>query len=221
MTEPQAEIRVAVDLVVFSVQKGVLKVLLVRLLKSPFSGLWGLPGGLIHPSERLDEAAVRELREKTGLADVYMEQLYTFSDPKRDPSHRCISVAHMALLPPKTVALHKTEKYAGIEWFTLPELGTLGYDHKEIIETAVARLRSKLSYTNIAYSLLADEFTQTELQRTYEAILGRGLDVRNFRRKIAEIGLIQPTGQSRQAESGRPARLYRFTERKPVVIQVL
>jgi 8-oxo-dGTP diphosphatase len=211
---------VAVDVAVFTVQKGELHVLLLRMKRAPFTGKWALPGGRIAAAESVEGAAARELEEKTGLGKVYLEQLYTFSRPDRDPQGRCISVAHLALIPP-TAQLRTTDKYSAIGWFPTDRLPPLAFDHRAITGYAVKRLRAKLAYTNVAYSLLDDRFTLGELQRVYEAILGRPLDARNFRRRIREIDLVEETGELRTGRAHRPARLFRFAQRRPVEVAVL
>jgi 8-oxo-dGTP diphosphatase len=219
MTRPR-EMGVAVDVVVFTVQGGRLEVLLLRMKRVPYEGKWALPGGRIGSSETVEAAAARELAEKTGLTDVYLEQLYTFSDPARDPGGRCVSVAHLALIP-ATAELRTTDKYSAIGWFPADRPPALAFDHRAITAAAVKRLRAKLEYTNVAYSLLAPSFTLGELQRLYEAILGRTLDPRNFQRRIQAIGLVEETGEIRSGQAHRPARLFRFAVRRPMEIEVL
>jgi 8-oxo-dGTP diphosphatase len=214
-------IGVAVDVVVFTVDREELSVLLIRMKRAPFEGRWGLPGGLIGQEETLDAAAVRELGEKTGVRDVYLEQLYTFSHPRRDPAGRVISIAYMALVPSEGLDLQTTEKYAGIGWFPVKRLPPLGFDHGEMVAYGVTRLRYKLEYTNAVYSLLAPSFTLSELQHIYETILGRALDPRNFRKRILSLGIIERTGEVRRGEAHRPAQLYRFTSRTPQIVEVL
>jgi 8-oxo-dGTP diphosphatase len=143
------------------------------------------------------------------VSDVFIEQLYTFSDPKRDPAARCLSVAHLALVPP-TVQLRTTDKYSAIGWFPADSPPPLAFDHKAMLAYAVKRLRAKIGYTNIAWSLLPESFTLGDLQRLYEAILGRPLDPRNFQRRVVQIGLVEETGKMRTGRAHRPARLYRF-----------
>jgi 8-oxo-dGTP diphosphatase len=211
---------VAIDVAVFTVMEARLELLLLRMKRVPYEGKWALPGGRIGMEERVEDAAARELAEKTGLDDVYLEQLYTFSDPARDAGGRCISVAHLALIPP-TAQLRTTDKYSGIGWFPVDRLPPLAFDHRLIATAALKRLRAKLEYTNVAYSLLPPEFTLGELQRLYEAILGKRLDSRNFQRRIQDIGLVETTGRMRTGQAHRPARLFRFTVRKPMEIAVL
>jgi 8-oxo-dGTP diphosphatase len=215
------QIGVAVDIVVFTVEAGRLSVLLTAVKRPPFEGKWALPGGLIASKETLDQAAARELEEKTGLRDVYVEQLYTFSALRRDPAGRVVAVAYLALVPAHGVALSASEKYAGIGWFPTAKLPALAFDHAEMVRYAVQRLRYKLEYTNVAYSLLADAFTLSELQGVYEAILSRPLDPRNFRKRILSLGLVEATGDERRGGAHRPASLYRFTAREPRVVEIL
>jgi 8-oxo-dGTP diphosphatase len=211
---------VAVDLAVFTVENGRLQLLLIQMKRAPFAGRWALPGGRIGARETVEEAAERELEEKTSLTRVYLEQLYTFSSPDRDPAGRCLSVAHMALIPPGRALAHGA-KYAAIGWFPVDRLPPLAFDHAEIARYAIERLRAKLAYTNVAYSLLPERFPLAELQRAYEAILGRRLDPRNFRKRIVAMGLVEETGELTAGGAHRPARLFRFTLREPVEMPVL
>lgn len=211
---------VAVDVAVFTVREGRLDVLLLRMTRPPFEGKWCLPGGRIRFDETVEAAAQRELVEKTGLSGLWLEQLYTFSDPERDPQARCVSVAHLALVPPD-VSLRTDDKYSAIGWFSAERPPPLAFDHRAILAYAVKRLRAKLEYTNIAYALLPERFTLGELQRAYEAILGRELDTRNFQRKVRAIDLVEETGELRTGQAHRPGRLYRFRVRHPMEIAVL
>ncbi len=212
---------VAVDVAVFTVLGGELKVLLVRVKKRPYTGMWALPGGIICSDESLGEAAYRELAEKTGLKSVYLEQLFTFGDVNRDKSRRAISTVYFALVNAEGLKLKTTEKYAGIEWFSVKKLQHLAYDHANVVRYAVKRLRWKLEYTNVAWSLLPRVFTLTELQTAYESILGKKLDKRNFRKKILSLKLLTATGKMERLGAHRPAELYRFKTRKPVIVKVL
>ena len=200
---------VAVDLAIFTVQERRLELLLIRMKREPYTGKWALPGGRIRGNETVEQAAVRELREKAGISDVFLEQLYSFSEPARDPGGRCISVAHMALIR-GDVQLRTTDKYSGIGWFPVSRLPPLAFDHKEISAYAVKRLRAKLEYTDVGRNLLGASFTLGELQRLYEAILGKRLDARNFQRRAQAIGLVKDTGRMRTGQAYRPARLFRF-----------
>ena len=212
---------VAVDVAVFTVLGGELKVLLVRVKKRPYTGVWALPGGIICSDESLEEAAYRELAEKTGLKSVYLEQLFTFGDVNRDKTRRAISTVYFALVNAEGLRLKTTEKYTGVEWFSVKKLLRLAYDHANVVRYAVKRLRWKLEYTNVAWSLLPRAFTLTELQTAYESILGKKLDKRNFRKKILSLKLLTATGKMKRSGAHRPAELYRFKTRKPVIVKVL
>jgi ADP-ribose pyrophosphatase YjhB (NUDIX family) len=216
----QAHPRVAVDAVLFTIAGRVLKTLLVKIKKGPFLGFWAFPGGLVQVGESLDEAARRELHEKTGVRDLYLEQLYTFGDAQRDPVAHTVAVAYFALVPYFDHALHHGEKYEDVGWFPVRALPHLAYDHNAIAAYALKRLQAKLGYTNIVYSLLPREFTLAELQEIYEVILHEQLDRRNFRRKILALGLLKPLAKTRRG-AHRPAMLYTFTRRSPMNVEVL
>jgi len=215
------ETAVAADAAIFTVQDGVLKVLLIRMKKAPYEGRWALPGGRVEKDETTEEAVRRILRTQTGVNDAYLEQLGSFDAPKRDPFGRVVSVAYVALMPSEDVTLVTTGKYAGIRWEDVRKAVRLAYDHDLILATAVARLRAKLEYTNIVWSLLPETFSLTELQDVYEAILGRTLDKRNFRKKILSLGLLEATRKKRHEGAHRPAALYRFKRRRLSYIDIL
>jgi len=207
---------VAVDVVIFTIDDGELKTLLVQVKKGPFAKRWAFPGGLVPLGESLDDTARRELREKSGIQDLYLEQLYTFGAPDRDPSGHVVSVAYFALVP-RPVQPPDDPKYARVEWRPLRKLPRLAYGHNALAEYAHARLQAKLAYSNIAYALLPSEFSLGELQEVYEAILGRKLDRRNFRKRILQLGLIRPLRRERRGPH-RPAALYAFVPQRPVVL---
>jgi 8-oxo-dGTP diphosphatase len=199
---------VTVDIVLFSIRDRRLQVLLIKRLAKPFENRYALPGGFVGEKESVETAAVRELREETGVDKVYLEQLYTFGDPGRDPRGRVITVAYYALVP-HNQSLHAGTDAAEARWFPLNALPTLAFDHKKIVEYAHMRIRNKLNYTNVGFELLSQKFTLTELQNVYEAILGEALDKRNFRRKILQQGIVKPIDE--WVQTGRkPAQLYRF-----------
>lgn len=215
------KIGVAVDSVIFTIKDGELAVLLIKMKKKPYAGTWAFPGGLIEQAETTEHAARRILKEQTGVSDVYLEQLGTFDEPKRDKAARVVSVAYFALVPEAEIVLLDNEKYAEAALWPVSRLPRFAYDHEEMAETAVQRLRAKLEYTNVAWSLLPEDFTLTKLQQTYESILGRALDKRNFRRKILSLGLIKPTGGKQSGGKHRPAQLYHFKQRKLVYMDIL
>jgi 8-oxo-dGTP diphosphatase len=201
---------VTVDIVLFTIRDRLLHLLLIRRLAKPFEHRYALPGGFVAAEESLDAAAVRELREETGVDRVYLEQLYTFGDPKRDPRGRVITVAYYALASDNQVLNAGTDA-ADAAWFPVTELPSLAFDHRKIVEYAHLRIRNKLDYTNVGFELLPDKFTLTELQMVHEAILGEDLDKRNFRRKIIQKGIVKATKEW-QHTGRKPAQLYRFSQ---------
>ena len=202
---------VTVDVVIFTLIDGSLHVLLVQRRNWPYEGHWAIPGGFVEMSESLDEAARRELEEETGLQDVYLEQLYTFGTPGRDPRTRVISIAYIALIRADAQPLRVSEESTAVHWFPVNALpGTLAFDHDDILAAALGRLRSKLEYTTLAFQLLPEVFSIGELKRIYEQILGEGqLDKGNFYRKIKDSRILESTGERREGR-GRPTTLYRF-----------
>lgn len=212
-----AELRIAiaaVDVALFTVRNGELYVFLIPINRPPHYGnMVGLPGGVIGIQETSEEAAERHLKEKAKIAGVHIEQLYTFSHPDRDKRSRSISVAYIALVSSDQLPEESVEG----RWAPIKKLPNLAYDHVEIINVAIERLKGKLIYTNIIASLLPKNFTLTELQDTYEVILDRKLDKRNFRKKMLSIGLLKEIGQQKKA-SHRPAELYTFIRKDLVTI---
>lgn len=201
---------VTVDVVILTVRERRLEVLLVRRRHWPFEGMWAIPGGFVEPNESLEDSARRELHEETSVSDVYLEQLYTFGDPGRDPRTRVITVVYYALLRTDQLHVHAGSDAADAQWFPAYEHPSLAFDHDKILEYTRQRLRSKLEYTTIGFQLLAPAFTLSELQVVYEAILNRPLDKRNFRKKVLSTGILEQIPESRKAGQHRPAALYRF-----------
>ncbi len=212
---------VAVDTVLFAIKDERLKTYLVELRGGPSRGKWAFPGGLVRTGEMLDEAARRELYDSTRLSDAYLEQLFTFGDPSRDPRAHVVSVAYMALIcDPAAVGAPSTSKYVGGEWFEVGDLPPLAYDHAQMAAYALKRLKSKLEYSNIAYALLPREFTFAEFEDLYAMILGRPLDRRNFRRRVMTMGLLRELPHTRRGPH-RPAALYCFAQQSLKFIQML
>ena len=191
-----------------------LQALLVKIKKGPCAGQLAFPGGLVGLHESVEQAARRELLEKTGVTDLYLEQLYTFGSPDRNPIHRVVSVTYFALVPKGGADLRSSPKYTDIGWFPVRHLPALAYDHNQVAATAMDRLMAKLAYTNIVWSLLPESFTLSELQQVYEVILNRNLDRRNFRKKILSLGLLRQTAAQKRG-AHRPAQLYAFNRREP------
>lgn len=208
----------AVDTVIFSVRESKFSVLLMKMKKSPYEGFWAAPGGLVKPRESVNDAAERILKERVGTADVYFEQLYTFGKVGRDPRGRVVSTAYFALMPGDNRIFRIAKEHGDTKWFPVNKLPKLAYDHAEIIDTAVKRLRAKLGYTNIVCGLMPKTFTLSELQRVYEAILEKKLDKRNFRKKIFSKNLVKKAGGVIRSEANRPAQLYIFSGKKVTLI---
>jgi 8-oxo-dGTP diphosphatase len=207
---------VAVDCVIFGLDLETrdLKVMLIERDLEPFAGMWAIPGGFVRRGESLEEAAARELEEETGIENVFLEQLYTFGDPGRDPRGWVISVAYYALVSPEghTVVARTDARQAA--WFTVKRLPRLAFDHPRIVQTALERLRGKLSYAPIGFELLPRKFTVRQLQNLYEIVMGRKLDNRNFRKKVFSMEVLQELNEMQHGVPHRAARLYSFDERK-------
>lgn len=203
---------VTVDVAIFSLVEEDLRILLVKRRERPFADFWALPGTFIGMDESLDDAATRALAAKTGVEDVYTEQLYTFGRPDRDPRTRVITVAYFALVPFMAVQSKPDTAGTNVDWASVFDLPVLAFDHAEIVDYALTRLRYKLEYTAVGFQLLPDVFTLTELQKAYEIILSEQLDKRNFRRKILSADILEETGKKRKEGEGRPAKLYRYRD---------
>lgn len=210
----ETDVRVAVDLVIFTIRDGALHALLIQRAAPPFEGRWALPGGFILHGESLEDAALRELAEETGVRNVYLEQLYSFGDPDRDPRGRVISVAYYALVAADRAPLSAGSDASAARWWPVAEHPPLAFDHGRILEYALERLRNKLEYTTVGFQLLPPKFTLTQLQLVYEAILGRALDKRNFRRKMELLGILRPLQEWAREGRSRPAQLFTFSAKR-------
>jgi len=204
---------VTVDVVILTVRDRRLEVLLIKRKHWPYEGMWAVPGGFVNTNESLEDGARRELNEETGVHDVYLEQLYTFGDPDRDPRTRVITVVYYALIRADQLKVRGADDAADAQWFPAYETPQLAFDHDKILAYTRQRLRSKLEYTTIGFQLLSPEFTLSELQEVYEAIMNRALDKRNFRKKILSTGILEQTLHTRKVGHHRPAALYRFSPR--------
>lgn len=200
---------ITVDVVILTIKDDALKVLLVKRLNDPFKGRWAIPGGFIRLSENLDDAALRVLKEKTNVDNIYLEQLYTFGDPLRRTDARVITCAYFALIREEDVDVFDSEDVAWHEIYNLPPLA---FDHKEIVEYSLKRTRERLEMCPVAYQLLNEKFTLTEMQRAYELIMNKTLDKRNFRKKALTSKGLRELNEYSKAKSKRPAKLYTFDE---------
>ena len=205
-----------VDCVIFGLDLEAenLRVMLIERDLEPFAGGWAIPGGFVRSNETLLEAANRELQEETGISDVFLEQLFTFGDPGRDPRGWVVSVAYYALVSPEKHNIRATTDARDAQWFSVDALPPLAFDHAEILQTALTRIRGKLTYAPIGFELLPQKFTVKQLQKLYEIVLGSQLDNRNFRKKIFAMDVLRELDEMQTGVAHRAARLYKFDERK-------
>jgi 8-oxo-dGTP diphosphatase len=209
-------IRVSVDAVVFGYTSGEgLSILLIKRKIPPFKGSWALPGGLVLNEESLESAVERELEEEAGVKINYLEQLYTFGFPGRDPRNRVLSIAYFGLVRPSAFRLKADTDAEAAEWFSIKELPTLAFDHKEIVNKAIKRLKAKITYEPIGFELLDKKFPFSELEKLYSTVLDRQVDRRNFKKKIMKFGFLIETNEKQKLPgSGRPGNLFKFDEKR-------
>ncbi|MBL7834593.1 MAG: NUDIX hydrolase [Cyclobacteriaceae bacterium] len=208
-------IKVSVDAVVFGYtpEDGV-SVLLIKRKNEPFKHSWALPGGLVRNDEALEDAVRRELKEEAGIDVQFMEQLYSFGMPDRDPRNRVISIAYYALVRPRDFQLSAQTDAEDVEWYSVTEVPKLAFDHKNILDYAIKRLRGKLAYEPIGFELLDKKFPFSDLERLYQSLLLQQIDRRNFKKKIMAYGFLEELAEYIQRGAGRPARLYQFNKKK-------
>ncbi len=211
---------VTADIVIFTIKENELNVLLVKRDVEPFKDKWALPGGFVRIDESLEEAAKRELVEETGVKDVYLEQLYTFGDVKRDPRGRVITVAYMALINSKEITLSASTDAKETSWFPIKKIPPLAFDHKKILTYALKRLRWKFEYTSVAFSLLPDEFTISQIQKIYEIVFDKEFDKRNFSKKILSLNILEEKGIKKDV-SHRPPMMYSLKKVIPQIIEII
>src|ERR1700758_5095657 len=211
-TYPRAAL--TVDCVVFGYDEGELKVLLIQRGLEPFKGRWALPGGFVRVDETLDAAARRELQEEAGLTNIFMEQLYTFGELRRDPRERVVSVAYYALVKLSDHRIKAATDARAAAWFSVSDVPTLAFDHDQILATALQRLKGKVRYEPIGFELLPPKFTLSQLQHLYETVLETDLDKRNFRKKVLGFDLLVPLKQTQMTGRHRPAQLFSFDAEK-------
>ena len=207
------KILLAVDCIIFGFDKEELKILLVQRDFEPEKGKWSLIGGFLKKDENLDEAAIRVLHHLTGLNDIYMEQLYTFSKVDRDPADRTLSVAYYALID---IATHNINliKPESSKWFNLKDSPKLIFDHNRMVERSLARLQRRALSKPIGFELLPQKFTMRQLQKLYEAILDHKLDKRNFINKFNSLDILIKTDEKDMSSSKKGAFLFQFDEEK-------
>lgn len=207
------------DVVIFTIEDEELKVLLIKRASEPFKSVWALPGGFLFDDEGSQDAASRILKEKAGVKNVYLEQLYTFDGSGRDPRGKVCTITYFALVPRHKIKFERGENIQTPFFFSVNKLPKPAFDHKKITDYAVKRLQSKLEYTNAVYALLPSEFTFNQLQTAYESILGKKLDKRNFRKKFLQLGLIRSINKKYAGARQRPAQLFKFTSQRPIELK--
>jgi len=208
-------IRVSVDAVVFGYDsKEGLSVLLIKRKVTPYKGEWALPGGLVQETESLETAVHRELREETGITVNYLEQLYTFGTPGRDPRNRVVTVAYYGLVRQSKFDIYAATDAADAKWFHIDDTPTLAFDHRQILATATARLRAKLSYEPVGFELLDEKFRFSDLHQLYETIYGRDIDRRNFKKKFLQLDILEELPEKVNEGRGRPGALFKFDPKK-------
>lgn len=217
MSTNHSAIKVAVDAIVFGYSRtdGV-SVLLIQRKYPPFKDLWAIPGGFVLEEESLEQAVHRELREETGVTVNYLEQLYTFGDPGRDPRQRVISVAYVALVKSSLYQqLRASTDAEDARWFPIKSLPKLAFDHKRIVHAAIERVRAKIRYQPIGFELLDKKFTFSDLERLYTVLLDRDIDRRNFAKKFMALNVLDETDEVASPEGkGRPSKVYQFNRKR-------
>lgn len=207
-------IQLTVDAVVFGYESGHISVLLVKRKYEPFKGSWALPGGFVLENENLEQAVERELSEETGVKINYLEQLYTFGELGRDPRGRVVSVAYFGLVKPNAFNLSSSTDAEKAEWFPITKLPKLAFDHKKVLNIAIERLRGKITYEPIGFELLEKKFPFSDLEKLYTTLLGRAIDRRNFKKKIASLQVLDELKEKVSNGPGRPASLFSFNKKR-------
>jgi 8-oxo-dGTP diphosphatase len=205
---------VTADCVVFGLDQDDLKVLLIQRDFDPFEGYWALPGGFAVVGESIEDTARRELEEETGLKGLFLEQLYTFGEPERDPREHVITIAYFALTNLSAREVQAATDARNAAWFELDDVPQLAFDHNLILKTAYERLQGKIRYQPIGFELLPHKFTLRQLQQMYQKILDRRLDKRNFRKKILKMDILEELDEIETDVAHRAARLYKFEKEK-------
>lgn len=204
---------ISVDCVIFGYANYKLSVALIERKNPPFEGSWALPGGFLEGNETVEQAAIRELEEETGISEFYLEQFHVFSEPYRDPRGRIITVGFFALVPSDKITLKATQDATRAQWFSVYDIPRLAFDHEAIYAKAIDSLRRAVTIQPIAFELLSKAFTLSALQNIYEQIFDVKIDKRNFRKKIQKLDFIQETTLTVGGKY-RPAQLYQFNKKR-------
>ncbi len=214
MSAGKNKINLSVDAVVFGYDKETgLSLTLIKRKNPPFQHAWALPGGLVKYAESLETAVQRELREETGIQVNYLEQLYTYGAPDRDPRNRVVSVAYYGLIRQSQYQLYAASDASDAQWFNVDQLPNLAFDHQQIVDTAILRLKNKITYEPIGFELLDQKFPFIQLLTLYETIRGKKLDRRNFKKKFLQLGILEELPEKHSEGKGRPGAVYRFKKK--------
>lgn len=209
--------KVTVDGVIFGYVENDLRLLLIKRKYNPFQGCWALPGGYVDEHETIENAILREIKEETGIdtKNLYLEQLYTFGSPNRDPRSRIISIAYYCLVKPSDYELNASTDAEDVQWFSVNDLpNELAFDHSNIISIALERLKGKVRYMPIGFELLPKKFSLGQVQKLYETILGIEFDSANFRKKFLKLDILDKLEEKEENSKGRPGKLYQFNGKK-------
>jgi 8-oxo-dGTP diphosphatase len=205
---------IAVDVAVFRFFEGELQVLLIQMKKKPFEEMWAFPGGLVKTDEDVDDAPARVLKEKVGLSGIFSSQVSVFGEPHRDPFGRVVSVAYLGLCSDPNANTKNSDEYSDALWWPVSKLPRMAYDHKQMAGVVLAKLRQLAESSNVIAQLLPKRFTFSDLLLAYEAVLGKKLDKRNFRKKCLALNLVFETEEISRGGAFRPAKLFEFTSSK-------
>ena len=208
-----ADVKLSVDSIIFTIEGNKLEILLIKRKNPPFQNMYALPGGFVNDGEEIEDAAKRELKEETGITDIFLKELGSYGKVDRDPRARIITIAYMALIRPDQKIKADTDALDAA-WFSVYSLPQLAFDHKKIINDALEQLRYEIQTTNIAFQILPKKFTMSQLQHLYELVLDRPLDKRNFRKRIKEFGILKEHNETIMEGAHRPAVLYSFSSNK-------
>lgn len=200
----------SINCVVFGFEKGILEVLLIKRKNNPEKGSWALPGGFVLKNEDINEAAVRILDETSSVKNIYLEQVQTFGNVDRFPSRRVISIAYFALINPERHSLKPGTDTTDVRWFPINSIPQMPFDHNNIFESALVKLRNSARYKPIGFELLPKKFTLTQFQNLYECIMDQKLDKRNFRKKLLSMNLLHKLDEQQQGVPHRAAQLFQF-----------
>lgn len=196
---------------IFTVEKGITKVLLIKRSNEPFKDYWALPGGALYNNENINDGLKRELREKTGIENIKLDMVNVYGKLDRSPVMRMVAISYMGVIDSNRVnILKETLKTSNADWFNINDIPMLAYDHNEILNDSIDKLKSKIFETDILKNLFNEEFTLPELQKVYETILNKSFDRRNFRKKLINDGVIIDTNKVINFEGKKPAKLYKF-----------